>query len=120
MTATIKQYEKRKQHLIDLLGGSCVECGATENLEFDHIDRLQKSFVITSKWTMALDKLLAELEKCQLLCHDCHEKKTRSEIGSAQHGTISMYRHHRCRCEPCRMAYNEASRRWKLAAKNRK
>lgn len=120
MTASMTDYKKRKQHLIDILGGVCVECGTIENLEFDHIDPAQKSFVITANWTMALEKLLVELAKCQLLCADCHQKKTRTEMGSAQHGTISMYRHHRCRCEPCRMAYNEASRRWKLAAKNRK
>jgi len=35
---------KNKAYLIELLGGKCVGCGITENLQFDHIDRKQKVF----------------------------------------------------------------------------
>lgn len=33
-----KYYETHKATLIELLGGRCVYCGATEKLTFDHID----------------------------------------------------------------------------------
>jgi len=68
--------KRRKQEIKDYLGGKCVGCGTTENLQFDHIDRTQKKFLILSNANMAWDKLTAEADKCQLLCKDCHRIKT--------------------------------------------
>jgi hypothetical protein len=47
-------YYKRRQKLYDFLGGKCVVCGATEDLEFDHIDPAQKSFDLKDNLTLAL------------------------------------------------------------------
>ena len=66
----------RRQKIKDYLGGKCVGCGATTTLQFDHIDRKQKEFVISKNVCMAWDKLTAEADKCQLLCKTCHELKT--------------------------------------------
>lgn len=30
-------YRRKRQELLTFLGGVCVECGATESLEFDHL-----------------------------------------------------------------------------------
>ena len=68
--------KKRRQKIKDYLGGKCVGCGTTENLQFDHIDRKQKKFTISKNVCMAWDKLTAEADKCQLLCKNCHELKT--------------------------------------------
>lgn len=68
--------EKKKETLIEHLGGKCVGCGAIENLQFDHIDRKQKSFTIGKCWGYTLEKLIEEAEKCQLLCKECHQYKT--------------------------------------------
>lgn len=74
-TQRARRQEKRK-FLVDHLGGKCVGCGVTENLQFDHLDRTKKSFTISKKLDFSLDKLLQEVEKCQLLCYDCHELKS--------------------------------------------
>lgn len=74
-TQRIRRQERRK-FLIEHLGGKCVGCGVTENLQFDHIDRTQKLFSIGKKLDYSLEKLLPELEKCQLLCYECHELKS--------------------------------------------
>lgn len=60
------------------LGGLCVSCNMSNNLEFDHIDPNNKSFEISHAIAkhMAWDKLVAELSKCQLLCKPCHIIKT--------------------------------------------
>jgi 5-methylcytosine-specific restriction endonuclease McrA len=68
--------KKRRQKIKDYLGGKCVGCGTTENLQFDHIDKRDRSFKIANHVCMAWDKLTAEADKCQLLCKECHQVKT--------------------------------------------
>ena len=68
--------QKRRKILIEHLGGKCCGCGATENLQFDHLDRTQKSFNIGKCLDHSLEKLVAEADKCQLLCYNCHEVKS--------------------------------------------
>jgi len=67
---------KKREHLIEMLGGKCSGCGITENLQFDHIDRKNKSFTIGKCLGNSLEKLIDEAQKCQLLCKSCHQVKT--------------------------------------------
>ena len=68
--------KKRRQKIKDYLGGKCVGCGTTENLQFDHLDRTIKKFNVAKHVCMAWDKLTVEADKCQLLCYQCHNLKT--------------------------------------------
>lgn len=70
-------YNKRKQKLVDMLGGRCVECGTKKLLEFDHEDPNTKSFsigkaILSMKW----DLVVAEAHKCKLRCRKCHLERT--------------------------------------------
>lgn len=65
-----------KKYVIDMLGGCCVGCGTTENLQFDHIDRTTKSCNVAGLLAGKLEKLVEEAQKCQLLCETCHRHKT--------------------------------------------
>jgi len=56
-----------------------MKCGTTDRLEFDHIDRTTKKYVIASRVNNKWDNLKEELDKCQLLCVDCHLQKTAKE-----------------------------------------
>jgi len=58
------------------LGGKCVGCGVTENLQFDHLDRNLKEFNISSRLAYSWESIQQEVDKCQLLCYDCHEIKS--------------------------------------------
>ena len=71
--------DKRKSYCIEYLGGKCVKCGTTHNLQFDHIKREGKKYTITGRVTNNFDNLKEELNKCQLLCAPCHLEKTASE-----------------------------------------
>lgn len=73
------RHEKRTAMAVEYLGGVCVECGTTENLEFHHIIAASKSFNISSNVTRAWDKLCTELDLCELLCAPCHKTKTSAE-----------------------------------------
>ena len=66
---------KKKQKLIEHLGGKCVGCGTTKDLQFDHIVRAEKSFTIGQSMHKNMDVLIEEANKCQLLCKTCHTLK---------------------------------------------
>ncbi len=57
--------------------GPCAKCGGSERLEIDHRDRADK--VDHKVWSWTEEKRNAELKKCQVLCHECHRVKSRSE-----------------------------------------
>jgi hypothetical protein len=68
---------KRKQELIDLLGGKCKNCGYDKNLAglcFHHLDPNVKEFGISMRelTNTSMLRLKEEVEKCILLCHNCH------------------------------------------------
>lgn len=111
--------EERMTRAHQLLGGECWECGSMEKLEIDHINPKDKEFEISTRISASEDKFLAELDKCQLLCHDCHMKKTIKERGQEsakdKHGTLSSYRY--CKCALCSDAYKKYQREYR--AKNR-
>ena len=71
--------KKRKELCLEYLGGKCVKCGTTHNLQFDHIKREGKKYTITEKLSIKFDNLKEELNKCQLLCAPCHLDKTAKE-----------------------------------------
>lgn len=82
--------------------GPCVECGSWEKLEVDHKDRTTK--VTHAVWSWSKQRREEELAKCQVLCEDCHMKKTIAELRThPPHGTIARYTnpHYKCRCRLC-------------------
>jgi len=102
--ATRAKKHERKALLRSLLGDQCVSCGTTKRLCFDHVLPEDKSFDISQCIAYSLEKLLPELQKCQLLCVWCHAIKTRLDNGGSTptHGTYTMYVKRGCRCDACR------------------
>lgn len=74
--AVIKRRRKIKQMALDYKGNCCCKCGYNKShraLEFHHIDAKSKSFTISSKGhTYSWNKVKEELDKCILLCANCH------------------------------------------------
>ena len=100
-------YRKRRQKLLDYLGGVCVECGSSENLHIDHIDPSTKSFDIFRNMSISNSAVLQELSKCQLLCRKHHEEKTARENRGWTHGTSTGWQRYKCRCELCEPKWRE-------------
>ena len=110
----LAQYRRRREEFIDLLGGVCVDCGSTHQLEFDHDDRILKSFDVSKSYSKNYEDLKKEILKCKLRCKKCHKRKTQDVDGlKAEHGKYSMYRHHKCRCELCKEANREQHKSWR-------
>lgn len=64
----------------------CAECGYHDHpaaLDFHHLDPSQKRFNIGSLATGGhrIERLMAEIEKCSVLCANCHRILTHSERG---------------------------------------
>ena len=58
----------------------CSVCGYNEHacaLDFDHLR--DKEFNISHDPKRAWNRILEEVEKCQILCANCHRVKTREE-----------------------------------------
>lgn len=107
-----ERYHNQRSTFIAYLGGHCVKCGATEDLEFDHIEPALKSFTIAKLWPeRQLDEVYKELDKCQLLCSTHHQEKTTLEHKNGtiyhppfQHGTMYGWMKKKCGCEECTQA----------------
>lgn len=99
---------KTKQRRLDWLSqnGPCQECGSWKNLEVDHIDPALK--IDHRIWTWSEVRRTEELKKCQVLCYDCHLKKTVATYEKIPqiHGTVASYKrsHSPCRCDLCKKA----------------
>jgi hypothetical protein len=66
---------KKKSALIEYKGGKCVICyynKCQQVLQFHHKDPNEKEFSIASSGTLDFDKLKTEVDKCVLVCANCH------------------------------------------------
>ena len=66
---------QRKEQAIQYLGGTCQKCSGTfppAVYEFHHTDPLTKDKDPSKMLQLSWKRLSAELDKCQLLCANCH------------------------------------------------
>ena len=73
-----KRREKVKQMAVEYKGGKCKCCGYNKYigaLEFHHIDPTKKTFGISCNGlTKAWGEVKKELDKCILVCSNCHRE----------------------------------------------
>lgn len=71
------RHRNKKQRYVEYKGGKCELCGYSKSLaalEFHHRDPNQKDFRVSGK-NVSWEKVKAELDKCQLLCANCHREE---------------------------------------------
>ncbi|QEG09033.1 HNH endonuclease [Aeromonas phage 4_4572] len=63
---------------VDYKGGKCEKCGYDKfigALEFHHLNPEQKDFSLGDKgYTRSWDKIKDELDKCIMVCSNCHKE----------------------------------------------
>lgn len=72
---TIERYKQNKKLAIEYKGGKCSLCGYDKcdaALEFHHLDPTKKDFNISHHKGMSIENLKEELDKCILVCRNCH------------------------------------------------
>jgi len=85
--------EQREERLIAcfeyLVGAQCVDCGYAEDiraLEFDHIPgRGIKRATIAGRLFSSREWLEEELDKCEVVCSNCHAIRTAERQDSEKH-----------------------------------
>lgn len=73
----IKRVKKLKTLAVEYKGKKCEICGydkCINALEFHHIDG-SKDFAISDGKIRSWERIKKELEKCQLLCANCHREQ---------------------------------------------
>ena len=76
----VKRWRKNsKTKMVEAMGGACQCCGystCTEALAFHHIDPTVKDmgFGDTRANPKKWEKIVEELRKCVLVCHNCHSE----------------------------------------------
>lgn len=84
---TVKMREsdrRRKQRAVDYKGGKCQKCGYSKclnALEFHHTDPSRKDFTVAGK-RRPWEDLRIELDKCLLLCSNCHREHHEALVDS--------------------------------------
>ena len=75
--STVNFRRKLKVKAVEYKGGQCEDCGYSKciaALEFHHMDPNEKDFEINSI-TKSWVKIKQELNKCKLLCSNCHREE---------------------------------------------
>jgi hypothetical protein len=81
-----KARELTREKMLQFLQGKCCKT-CQENdpvvLDFDHRDAAIKTANVSEMVGTGLswNKILAEIEKCDILCSNCHRRKTARELG---------------------------------------
>jgi hypothetical protein len=78
-----KKYKERVEYINALkIARGCVDCGYRAHpvaLQFDHRDPAKKKFAISSRMNNNWEVILAEIEKCDVRCANCHQIRTFEE-----------------------------------------
>lgn len=75
--------------LVERLGGRCALCGATETLEFDHVDPTTRTWVARHRdpsWRMSTLRREIAAGLIQLLCAECNKRKGGKELPKIEPG----------------------------------
>ena len=75
---------ERTQALLDYFAAhTCVDCGEADPvvLDFDHLR--DKAFDVSAAYThKPWATVLEEIEKCEVVCSNCHRRRTAQRIGA--------------------------------------
>lgn len=78
INAVRKRRKKIRQMAVEYKGGACERCGydrCIDALEFHHRDSSQKDFSISERgYTRSWASVRRELDKCVILCANCHRE----------------------------------------------
>ena len=83
---TIERQRKLKKEMVDYKGGKCERCGYDKYigaLEFHHLNPEEKDFTLSHLKIYSFNQVIIdELDKCMLLCSNCHREIHGEQLSS--------------------------------------
>lgn len=73
------RYRRRREEMIQALGGACRECGGTESLQIRYRVGAPKSIDLSKSWGSPWSAILEELKQCELMCTGHRTRAARRE-----------------------------------------
>lgn len=77
-----ERYRKAKQKAVAYMGGVCADCGGEFHqavFDFHHLNPSEKEVGPASTLLLKWEKAKAELDKCVMLCANCHRLRHYAE-----------------------------------------
>jgi len=78
----VKKKKSRRELLNKIKDEPCMDCGIKYPpfcMDFDHRDQVDKIDDVGLMYLANLEKLLEEIEKCDLVCANCHRIRTNKQ-----------------------------------------
>lgn len=72
---TKERYREKRDKVLEYMGGKCVSCGFDKfksSLDIHHISPKEKDINFSSYRGWSWDRIKEEVDKCVLLCKNCH------------------------------------------------
>lgn len=64
----------------------CRDCGLVPDyamvLSFDHLPEHEKEFQLSKATSYSMERIRAEIEKCEVVCLNCHAARTASRLAA--------------------------------------
>lgn len=93
VNANTTEYRERNRLLVlnYLLSHPCVDCGERDPavLEFDHVREKVKA-VSRLKMSASPERIMAEIERCEVRCVNCHIRRTARQLGWRKAGEVAI------------------------------
>lgn len=106
LNKSVRYRNRQKQKAVEYLGGECSICGYKKSLaalEFHHIDPTKKDWNPSRVMSYRWDIIKSELDKCKLLCSNCHRELhqgiTEFSLRRSPSGQKKVYTKECAKCE---------------------
>jgi len=86
--ASKKSRERRYAKLVEIKDKPCMDCGIKYPacvMEFDHVDDNKISNISNLMLKSSWQVILEEIEKCELVCANCHRLRTFNRLKNKQY-----------------------------------
>ena len=83
----VERQQTMKRQAVEYKGGRCEICGYNRYigaLDFHHVNPDEKAFIIAFAKSTTFEKIRPELDKCQLVCANCHRELHAEQKGLFQ------------------------------------
>ena len=117
----VSWHRRTKIKLIQYKGGRCEQCGyckpCPSAFHFHHKDPKEKDFTVADK-TCSFERLKREVDKCALLCSNCHAEKHEEEYAEIRKTETLKFslRKQSAKCEHCDSEFKRKRRTQKYCS----